>query len=386
MPQDSFTEVTRESLVGRLGNAFKGILAGILLFFIAFPLLFWNEGRSVKRYRELKEGAGIVVSVSSDSVDAANEGKLVHLTGKADTGEMLSDDVFGVSANALKLKRAVEMYQWKETSSSETRTKLGGGTEKATTYKYSKAWSAKAIDSADFKEPTGHQNPGALPWEPIVRTAGVVELGAFTLAPSLVGKIDAFETLPVGGGTNLPAGLEGQARIHNGGFYVGADPTNPRIGDVRIAFSVVRPLQVSVIARQTGTTLEPYPAKAGGTIELLEEDVHSAEEMFAKAEEENKLLTWLLRLAGFLLMLVGINLVLRPLSVIADVLPILGTIVRGGTGLVSLLLSAIFAMITIAVAWIFYRPLLGIVLIAAAAGLAVLVRRRLKQRKAASAA
>ena len=85
-------------------------------------------------------------------------------------------------------------------------------------------------------------------------------------------------------------------------------------------------------------------------------------------------------------MLVGINLVLKPLSVIADVLPILGTIVSGGTGLISLLLSAIFSMITIAVAWIFYRPLLGIVLIAAAAGLAVLVRRRLKQRKAASPA
>ena len=385
MPQDSFTEVTRESWVSRIGNAFKGILAGLLLFIVAFPLLFWNEGRSVKRYKVLKKGADIVVSVSSDSVDAANEGKLVHLTGKADTGEMLSDDVFGVSANALKLKRAVEMYQWKETSSGETRKKLGGGTERVTTYKYSKAWSARAIDSADFKEPTGHQNPGALPLEPTVRTAGVVTLGAFTLAPSLVGKIDAFEALPVGGGTNLPAGLEGKARIHNGGFYIGADPTDPRIGDARIAFSVVQPMQVSVIARQTGTALEPYPEE-GGTIELLEEGVHSAEEMFAGAQEENRLLTWLLRLAGFLLMLVGINLVLKPLSVIADVLPILGTIVSGGTGLISLLLSAIFSMITIAVAWIFYRPLLGIVLIAAAAGLAVLVRRRLNQRKAASPA
>lgn len=39
------TEVQTESYFSRLGNSFKGIGGGLLLFLIAFPLLFWNEGR-----------------------------------------------------------------------------------------------------------------------------------------------------------------------------------------------------------------------------------------------------------------------------------------------------------------------------------------------------
>jgi hypothetical protein len=55
-----------------------------------------------------------LVTVDASSVDPANEGKLVHLTAKAVTDETLADDMFGVSANAIKLRRNVEMYQWKE--------------------------------------------------------------------------------------------------------------------------------------------------------------------------------------------------------------------------------------------------------------------------------
>ena len=45
MPEDNFTEVTNDSWFGRLGNAIKGVVFGLLLFVVAFPLLFWNEGR-----------------------------------------------------------------------------------------------------------------------------------------------------------------------------------------------------------------------------------------------------------------------------------------------------------------------------------------------------
>ena len=45
------TEVSVESWGSRLGGAFKGILVGIILFILAFPLLFWNEGRA-ERLRE----------------------------------------------------------------------------------------------------------------------------------------------------------------------------------------------------------------------------------------------------------------------------------------------------------------------------------------------
>lgn len=124
MSDDSYTEVTNQSWFSRIGGAIKGIIFGFILFIIAFPLLFWNEGRAVKTYKSLKEGSGAVISVLADQVDPNNEGKLVHLSGRASTEETLTDPVFGVSENALRLRRKVEMYQWQEHSESETKKNL----------------------------------------------------------------------------------------------------------------------------------------------------------------------------------------------------------------------------------------------------------------------
>jgi hypothetical protein len=384
MSKDSFTEVTSESWFSRIGGAIKGILVGLVLFVVAFPLLFWNEGRSVRQYKILKEGGGAVVSVSSDNVDAANAGKLIHVTGKASTEATLTDPVFGVTATALKLKRVTEMYQWKESSESHTKKTLGGGTETAKTYTYSKTWSDKLIDSADFKEPTDHQNPGSLPYESTEHIADVVTCGAFTLSAPLVGRINNFESLALGNNTPLPEPLQGKAILHDGGFYLGADPTSPKIGDARIKFKIVKSTEVSVMASQVGSTFQPYRTKSSGNIELLQTGVFTADAMIQRAQEENATLSWILRLVGFILMLLGLNMMFRPLSVLADVIPILGDIVGVGTGLISFLLAVVLSLMTIAVAWIVFRPLLGLILIVAATGLTVAIKRKLKPANAAS--
>jgi tetratricopeptide (TPR) repeat protein len=70
--------------------------------------------------------------------------------------------------------------------------------------------------------------------------------------------------------------------------------------------------------------------------------------------------TWIIRAGGFILMLIGVAMILKPLSVVADVIPFLGNIVGAGTGILSLLITAPFALLTIAVAWLRYRPLIGI--------------------------
>src|SRR5687768_7217856 len=97
------------------------VVIGILMMIGALPMLFWNEGRAVRTAESLGEGRGAAVSVSSEKVDPAKEGKLVHTMGRAKTADTVSDPVFGVSANAIALRRKVEMYQWKETSESRGR-------------------------------------------------------------------------------------------------------------------------------------------------------------------------------------------------------------------------------------------------------------------------
>jgi hypothetical protein len=287
MSQDSFTEVTNESWFGRIGGAIKGLLFGLILIVGSFPLLFLNEGCAVKREKTLKEGAGTVVSVASDKVQESNRGKLVHLTGNAATDETLTDSTFGVSAKALKLKRTVEMYQWKETSKNTTEKKLGGGTTTTTTYSYEMEWSKGLIDSSHFKKPEEHKNPATMPYSTSEMVADKVSLGAFVLSKSLINMIDSYEPLSVTGETQLPEALKGKAQLQGSGFYIGANPSSPAVGDTRIKFEVIKPSEISVMAQQVNNTFEPYTTKVGGTIELLETGAHSAAAMIQTAQDNN---------------------------------------------------------------------------------------------------
>jgi len=106
--------------------------------------------------------------------------------------------------------------------------------------------------------------------------------------------------------------------------------------------------------------------------------------MFQAAEEGNAVLTWILRLVGSLAILFGWSLLFNPMKVLADVVPIFGSIVGAGTGLVAFLLTLVIAPAVIGVAWLFYRPLIGLaVLSLTALGIFGLIRLRRKPAVAA---
>ena len=111
----------------------------------------------------------------------------------------------------------------------------------------------------------------------------------------------------------------------------------------------------------------------------------SADAMFKHAESENTMLTWLLRLAGFVLMAIGFGLILKPFSVLGDVIPLIGNIIGTGGALISMLLSFVISIIVIAVAWFVVRPLLSIALLVVAVAGIVMAWRRGSARKAARA-
>ncbi|HYU33683.1 MAG TPA: TMEM43 family protein [Thermoanaerobaculia bacterium] len=385
---DSVTVTSSQSWFSRLMDSIKSVLVGLALFVVAFPVLFWNEGRAVRTARSLEEGAGSVVSVPADQVNAGNEGKLVHLTGPVSTQGELTDPDFGVHAQGVKLVRHVDMYQWKQQEKSEKRKKLGGGEETVTTYTYSKDWSSEPIDSSSFQESNGHQNPGSFPVEASTEVADPVEVGAFTLSTEQVDQLNDGKDLPVTEAMlqEVPEPLGSQVKVSDGRFYMGENPASPQVGDVRISFQVVNPATVSLIGVQTGKSFAAYQAKAGDTILLVDEGTHTAPEMFQAAQSRNTVLTWIVRAGGFLMMFIGLLAVFKPISVFGDVIPLVGTMLGAGLGVFSFLLSFALSIFTIAVAWIFYRPILGIVLLALALGgllwLVSLGRKKKRQRLA----
>ena len=383
------TETTTESWGSRLGNSIKGVIVGLGLFVLGFPVLFWNEGNSVKTAKALDEGEGACVSVeSSAKVDPEMDGRLVHMTGKADTKDVLTDEEFGVSDTAIALIRKVEMYQWKEDCKTEEKKNAGGSVTTTKTYTYSKVWSGKAIDSSEFKE-AGHDNPGALEFTSRTQRAENVSFGAFRLNEGQVARIGAAKDYA------YPADFTCRvARVQVKGttIYVPNRETRlneknerdvasqPRIGDMRVVFRVVYPHEISIVAKQRGDTFVPYVAKTGKRVDLLKDGVADAAEMFADARDANALFTWGLRLGGFLMMFIGLSMLLKPLSVLADVLPFLGNLVEMGIAVVAGLVSLVCALVTIGVAWLFYRPVLGVALLAVAG---LLVWKLIQRRKAA---
>ena len=193
---DTFTETTNKSWFSRIGNAFKGIAIGFCLFIAAFPLLFWNEGRTIKQTKSLKETEAGLVLAKCDEVNQDFEGKPVYMTGDAKTEETLSDDYFPVTINGFKLKRNVEMYQWVEHEKTETKKKLGGGEEEVTTYSYTKEWCSSPINSGNFKMSAEHENP-AWDFEGGEAEAKTGTLGAFTLTESIISRINWYEPFKV---------------------------------------------------------------------------------------------------------------------------------------------------------------------------------------------
>lgn len=389
---DSFSETTTTGWFSRIGNSIKGILFGVLLFIVAFPVLFWNEGRAVKRAIDLNEGLGAVVSVNPDSFNASNDGKLVHMTGEAETDETLIDQKFGISVeNGIHLQRFVEMYQWQETSKTETKKKLGGSEEKVTTYDYQQVWSKELIDSNDFhqKGKTSHANPSAMPIQAKTHTAENVAIGQHRLSSPLINQINNFEAVKPDNNALAAANkadLALPAKLNGDYLYFGENPQASRVGDLRVSFQAVQPTTISFIAQQQNDTFSDWSTTSGRTLEQrLEIGTLSADQMFEVMKQENTFLTWALRGLGLVLMCVGLLLVLKPISVIADVIPFLGSIVGMGSAVVALLVSVSLSFITISIAWIFYRPLIGIPLLVIGIGAAavLLLRKQSAQEKPA---
>ncbi|MCC2111991.1 MAG: hypothetical protein KDJ16_08160, partial [Hyphomicrobiales bacterium] len=83
--------------------------------------------------------------------------------------------------------------------------------------------------------------------------------------------------------------------------------------------------------------------------------------------------TWILRVFGIFVLMFAFSMMMRPIAVIADVVPFIGYIVRKGTGLIAFVLAILVGSVVIAAAWFFYRPLLSIIIVAIGAGIAIAV-------------
>jgi hypothetical protein len=373
---DTLRKVTHEGWFSRIGGALKGLLVGLLMLVLSIVLQFWNEGRTVARDAALAEGRSTVQLVTDAIPAPQREGALVHVSGEATATQPVRDEEFGVDVPALALRRRVEMYQWDEKTSRREEKQVGGGTRTVTEYRYEKEWDDDAIDSSRFEQQAGHANPGPLPYAGETWRAEQVRVGGFALAPEVAGEIEGWEKVPAAR-ISLPPNLAASFRAAGDWFTTGADGAAPAIGDVRVRFEMLPAGPVSIVARQQDGVLVNHTTRSGGELVLVERGAHTPAAMFDAEAERNSVFAWVLRAVGFVLAWIGFNLLLRPLVVLADVVPLLGRLAGFGGALVSGVLAALTSIIGIGGGWLWHRPwLLGIVLLAIVSAVVWLLRTR----------
>ncbi|XP_003973277.2 transmembrane protein 43 [Takifugu rubripes] len=373
----------------RLSESAGGTFVGIILFFLSLYVLFTNEGRALQTTSSLNEGLSKVVSLGSFSnLDPQNNNHLVHLFAQLKTAQPLHDPNYKVVVQAVKLKRHVEMYQWVEQQESKDYQE-GGETKTETTYTYNTEWKSELINSRNFDKEIGHQNPSAMAVESVTVVAPEVRVGPFVLSKGLVEQINNFQTLSL---KDFPAAnLEPFLSIDDDYFYHTEHPRRPEVGDVRVRFSFAGlsdetahlgpPQTVSIVAMQRGEQLGPFKTKSGNTLEILYLGELTAEEVFAKEHQHNSMKTWGLRAAGWVLMFLSIQLIMRIIYTLVDWVPLLRELVSVGLKLFALCVSCSLSLLTIAAGWLFYRPLVAAALAALALVPVFLARTRLPAKK-----
>ncbi len=400
----AYQTVTHNSYGSRVKKSAGGVGTGFLMLIAGIILLFWNEGRTVKTTRTIKEVDKLAVEMPDIStVNSEFEGKVIHAIGDATTEDILTDSYFGISRNAIKLQATPEYYQYVEQKHEEHKDKVGGGEEVITTYTYEKQWVYSRQNSANFADPD-YQNANNRPSiYPEMTSESLqaqnVAFGAYRLPASLIGQMSNSVPFEVTISDEKIAEINKAAKtlyndqssdyisISNNVIYLGRNSSTPEIGDMRITYTEVLPGEVSIISKVVGDTFEAYHSeKNDKDFNVLSEGSHSKTEMIATAKSQNKMLAWALRILGILLLYMGFKSIFGILDTLAKVLPFLSSIVSLGTGLVAGILALALGLIIIAIAWIWYRPLLGILLLAAVVAMIWFFTKKGKEKKAQKAA
>lgn len=346
--------VVRTQSTGFLGNLMSSIVAvpvGILLFLASFVVLFQSEGCT--NFAEVAAEASVV----DGDTAGGHDGEFVSVTGTLTVDEQLGDPEYLQPGNYVRLDRVVEQYVWVEHKDTETRDKVGGGTETVTTYTYNREWTSDPPDSSRFEDPNGHQNPPQRiqgdGW-----SVSRANIGAWSFD---VGAAGMPGTTELSLSTDMLRGGAAQGEMSGVYVYMDGSSSSPTLGDHRISWRAIEAGGMATgFGLAQGSELRPYNYEDDET--WLGVRHGDREQAISTFQGEYTMMMWGLRLGGFLMMWIGMGLVFSPLHAIAGILPFLK---KGSKALVSIFtfpVALVLTIITIIVAKILHSLVAMIVI------------------------
>ena len=222
-----------------------------------------------------------------------------------------------------------------------------------------------------------------MPYEEEAYYASQVELGAFKLSATQIQMLSTGATVTPDSTAFLPNGYS----IVDKYITSASSMSNPNIGDVRVSFKYNTDTEITVLAMQSGDSFANYESEQGKVLNELQSGLLTGEEMINVVETRNNILKWVLRLVGVLLVTGGFAALLTPILMVISIIPLVGDGIAGILRGIAALVGFAVSMVVIALAWVFYRPLIGICLLAVVVGVVVLIVMLIKKgRNKASAA
>ncbi|MEA5581663.1 TMEM43 family protein [Nodularia harveyana UHCC-0300] len=372
---NQYVEYREVSWGTRIKQAVQGIVIGILSITIAFGLIIWNEGSTI-----LNQAAQQAISIPSDVPNNQDIGKLIITSGVITSDETLGDNLFIQPGEYIALAREVDMYSWVEKQTKETETNLGGSQDQKVTTTYYKTWvSVDKLDeksivisgnpinsnSQSFVYPEKHQNP-----TPNIKNAaykvnaakiGVFDVDMSSFSLPRAGSVKEAYGDVFTGYVQLPTPTQLQVSEQN--LIPKADVTNvgsylyqgsgtlqtPNLGDLRMRYAVFPAnIPVTVIGKLSeNNKIVPYLDKNKRRLFRLFPGTET--NLLGRIQTEDHIFTWGLRFLSFLAMWIGLRLILEPINVVLDFIPIFGAIGRLTTGFSTMIVALMINISTIVI-------------------------------------
>jgi hypothetical protein len=357
--KDSYIKVSEIGYGNKIKQSFGAIIIGLILFFCSFAVLWWNEGRP-----NIGKIASEAITINANTIDSSANGKFVAVTNKLEATSDIIDPVFSVSGKYICLYRIVEMYSWVEETQTEEKEKIGGKTERITKYNYEKKWTDNPKPSSSFEYPEGHENP-ELPYKNETFCAEEAKVGAYKFSPSLI-QLPPSESITLTPESfkapNLQSGFV-PIRLVNNFIYIGeGNLDQPQLGDVRISYKAVKEGKlVSLFGKLNGDFIEPYIYK--NKIKIYKLMLGNRDEAILNLKTQHKMLGWIFRITGFLMMWIGMCMFFAPLHAFLQIIPALSKISKAIMGIILLPLALTLSIITIFISIIAHNIILLITIL-----------------------
>jgi len=419
-----------QKLKESLGAAIVGF---ILIIFM--PCLIWkNEGRHVRELSRIDfcKNKAVVVNCMEPTDETSEQ--LVYFCGNVlvDDEQITfpeTDTLNLASAlpKGLMLKRTCYIYQKFEDSQQSTDKHIGGGETRTTNYSLREDWTPLGPQKERLENIADATNSRGI-WDQLVAASGGNASETPTglppgLPPGMAEKLGIFDS------SSAPHGMVVSKGAHVGGFALSsnvvmenplafavalvpvateflpetipgcegllkgsdnvlrtfAEGEQPQNGDCKVVYEYVMDnFECSFIVKQVKAADASYGVDRCdvvqglcnnhlGNIWMVRKGHHSLDQMIEMAKEEEATATKLLRIVGWLGLMLGWVMLFSPFVTALEVLPFLGKLGAFAVVLVALVVSCLCCMSVSLVAYFRYRPLMSLGLLAIVAGIWALV-------------